>query len=249
MAIFRKTSNFAGRLGATALLSGLMLSCSSLNPFGWAQSAVTIAELSQPTAERRVVEIQGKVINVAPFLTGGAYQIQDDTGTIWVRGNGPLPQKGAVVTLKGELTSEAIFIGAEKLAESYLLEIDPPRAGQARLQTTEDREQITEGAGEISTSAPAVVPSPVQTPAPAASPSPKPQAPLVNPNVNPNVAAPKPSPTPNPQPSTPTAQPIAVDPPPSVPVSPPPAAPIPSKPKPSLNVDDEFLPHKQLDKP
>ncbi|MFN5513688.1 MAG: hypothetical protein ACK5CA_02780, partial [Cyanobacteriota bacterium] len=175
MFVLNQGSSLAGRLGLAAVLSGLMLSC-AFNPFGWAQSAVTIAELSQPTAERRVVEIQGKVINVAPFLTGGAYQIQDDTGTIWVRGAGPLPQKGAMVTLKGELTSEAIFIGAEKLAESYLLEIDPARAGQDRLQRAEDRGQTTEGTEEISTSTPAVAPSPVQTPAPEVSPSPKPQA-------------------------------------------------------------------------
>lgn len=107
-------------------LSGWMVSCSPLNPMGWAQDYLDIAKLNE-ISNQRTVNLQGIVVNVAPFLEGGAYQIQDKTGKVWIKTDGELPKKGAVVTVKGEVAYEAIFIGPEKLGESYVIEIGTPK--------------------------------------------------------------------------------------------------------------------------
>lgn len=106
------------RIGLPLIISGLILSCSPLNPLGWASPEQTkIGGLGQ-LKNQSVVEIEGIVINVAPFLDGGAYQIQDETGTVWVKSDRPLPTKGKTVKVRGELSYQAIFIGQEKLGES-----------------------------------------------------------------------------------------------------------------------------------
>lgn len=113
-------------------LSGLMVSCSPLEPFGWAQDYLDIAKLEE-VSNQRTVNVQGIVVNVAPFLEGGAYQIQDKTGRVWVKTDRQLPKKGTVLSIRGEVAFEAIFIGPEKLGESYLVEASSPKP-----QTMED---------------------------------------------------------------------------------------------------------------
>ncbi|MEB3226748.1 MAG: hypothetical protein VKJ27_00050 [Synechocystis sp.] len=115
-------------------LSGWMVSCSPLNPWGWAQDYLDIAKLNE-ISNQRTVNLQGIVVNVAPFLEGGAYQIQDKTGKVWVKTDGELPKKGTVVTIKGEVAYEAIFIGPEKLGESYIIEITAPQPQETAAST------------------------------------------------------------------------------------------------------------------
>ena len=105
------------------LISGLIISCSPLNPLGLASGEYTaIAELGK-IANQSNVTLKGIVVNIAPFLAGGAYQLQDATGTVWVRTDKPLPPKGSSLAVKGELKYEAIFVGKQQLGESYLLEL------------------------------------------------------------------------------------------------------------------------------
>ncbi|MBE9176189.1 hypothetical protein IQ225_14345 [Synechocystis salina LEGE 06155] len=106
-------------------LSGWMVSCSPLNPFGLAQEYLDIAKLEE-ISNQRTVNVQGIVVNVAPFLEGGAYQIQDKTGRVWVKTDRQLPRKGTVLSIRGEVAFEPIFIGPEKLGESYLVETTAP---------------------------------------------------------------------------------------------------------------------------
>jgi hypothetical protein len=164
-------------------LAGLILSCSPLHLWGLAQGTTTIGSISADAGDRRRVFIQGQVVNVAPFLVGGAYQIQDATGRIWVRSQGALPKKGASLSVQGEITAEAIFVGPEKLAESYIKEISQEL---------------------IATQAPPLPPAQSQ---------------------------PIPVETPPPQNIQPLAQ------------------PLPGKPSTPIDVNGEFLPHKQLAKP
>ncbi|WLT38366.1 hypothetical protein NON20_23480 [Synechocystis sp. B12] len=46
-----------------------MVSCSPINPFGMAQEYLDIAKLEE-ISNQRTVNIQGIVVNVAPFLEG-----------------------------------------------------------------------------------------------------------------------------------------------------------------------------------
>jgi len=174
---------FSQQIILGTVLAGLILSCSPLHLWGLAQGTTTIGSISADGGDRRRVFLQGQVVNVAPFLMGGAYQIQDATGRIWVRSQGALPKKGASISVQGEITAEAIFVGTEKLAESYIREISQ----------------------ELS-AAQAPTPSPLQS------------------------------------------QPIAVETPPPQNIQPL-AQPLPSKPSTPIDVNGEFLPHKQLAKP
>ncbi|WP_228025790.1 hypothetical protein [Synechocystis salina] len=122
-------------------LSGWMVSCSPLNPFGLAQEYLDIAKLEE-ISNQRTVNVQGIVVNVAPFLEGGAYQIQDKTGRVWVKTDRQLPRKGTVLSIRGEVAFEPIFIGPEKLGESYLVETTAPNP-QATASNDGDNSSAT----------------------------------------------------------------------------------------------------------
>ncbi len=223
------------------LISGLIISCSPLNPLGLASQEYTvIAELNK-VANRSLIQVQGIVVNVAPFLDGGAYQLQDATGSVWVKTDKPLPKKGVSLSVKGEIQYEGISVGQQQLSESYILEVSQEPQPSAITQT--------------SLSVPA---SPAPSPIPAASPIP-------SPSVTSEVSLPETSPTPVPSPSpsvTPTAspavsaQPLTVTPSEptqiAVPVGSPTTQPTTNQPKvqppAKLNLDDRFLPHKSLPK-
>jgi hypothetical protein len=88
------------------------------NPYG-----VQIGQLQQQEASK-VVYLKGKVGDRAPFLGSGAYQLQDDTGTVWVVTKGTLPAKGDIVSIKGEAKYETISIGEQQAQEFYILELE-----------------------------------------------------------------------------------------------------------------------------
>lgn len=262
------------------LISGLMISCSPLNPLGLASGEYTaIAELGQISNQSNVT-LKGIVVNVAPFLEGGAYQLQDATGTVWVRTEKPLPPKGSSLAVKGELQYEAIFVGTQQLGESYLLELS--QEPQTSLSSTDAPPTSTPPAQDV------VVPSdrpPVSKPAlllpiQAETPPPIPASPVLEvspPPTEPKDSVSSPPPktevqdTVSPPPAevevptpTPSSQPIEVSSP--SPSSPPknkpepnrvinPVVPASSKPTPTktkppdkINIDDQFLPHKRLQK-
>ena len=262
------------------LISGLMISCSPLNPLGLASGEYTaIAELGQISNQSNVT-LKGIVVNVAPFLEGGAYQLQDATGTVWVRTEKPLPPKGSSLAVKGELKYEAIFVGTQQLGESYLLELS--QEPQTSLSSTDAPPTSTPPAQDV------VVPRdrpPVSKPAlllpiQAETPPPIPASPVLEvspPPTEPKDSVSSPPPktevqdTVSPPPAevevptpTPSSQPIEVSSP--SPSSPPknkpepnrvinPVVPASSKPTPTktkppdkINIDDQFLPHKRLQK-
>lgn len=257
-----------------------MISCSPLNPLGLASGEYTaIAELGQISNQSNVT-LKGIVVNVAPFLEGGAYQLQDATGTVWVRTEKPLPPKGSSLAVKGELKYEAIFVGTQQLGESYLLELS--QEPQTSLSSTDAPPTSTPPAQDV------VVPRdrpPVSKPAlllpiQAETPPPIPASPVLEvspPPTEPKDSVSSPPPktevqdTVSPPPAevevptpTPSSQPIEVSSP--SPSSPPknkpepnrvinPVVPASSKPTPTktkppakINIDDQFLPHKRLQK-
>ena len=264
------------------LISGLMISCSPLNPLGLASGEYTaIAELGQISNQSNVT-LKGIVVNVAPFLEGGAYQLQDATGTVWVRTEKPLPPKGSSLAVKGELKYEAIFVGTQQLGESYLLELS--QEPQTSLSSTDAPPTSTPPAQDVvvprdrpPVSKPALL-LPIQAETPP--PTPIPASPVLEvspPPTEPKDSVSSPPPktevqdTVSPPPAevevptpTPSSQPIEVSSP--SPSSPPknkpepnrvinPVVPASSKPTPTktkppdkINIDDQFLPHKRLQK-
>ena len=250
------------------LISGLIISCSPLNPLGLASGEYTaIAELGKISNQSNIT-LKGIVVNVAPFLEGGAYQLQDATGTVWVRTDKPLPPKGSSLVVKGELQYEAIFVGKQQLGESYLLELS--QEPQSSLSSTDRPPVSTPPSKDVtlpSDRPPTVSKPPLLLPIQAETPpsTPIPESPTLETTPSP-VKEPVPTPpvqteTPTP---TPSSQPIQVpnpspsSPPPNKPeqnkvinpVVPSPRKTTPAKPNPpaKINVDDQFLPHKRLQK-
>jgi hypothetical protein len=236
------------RISLSLLLSGLILSCSPLNPFGLAfQEYVSINTLSQ-LSNQRVVYLKGIVVNLAPFLEGGAYQLQDATGAVWIKTDKPLPKKGTALTVKGELAYQAIFVGQDKLGESYVLEIEQqPETASVILPPTATNQTQTPGVqaqmlSPESAPSPGIELAPSPTPVPSASVLPSP--------------APFPSPTPSPSPSPSPSAPSVKIPVPNPGIKPSPKSSpqlsVQSTPNPSskvkFNPDERFLPHKELSK-
>jgi hypothetical protein len=253
-------------------LSGWMVSCSPLNPFSWAQTYLDIDKLNE-VANQRTVNLQGIVVNVAPFLEGGAYQIQDKTGKVWVKTNGALPKKGDVISVKGEVAYEAIFIGPEKLGESYVIEITTPQPNETATSTNTKKPNT---AATVT-----ATPTPDETPPPINATKPNPETPITETVVTETVetktttpgstaievveSAPETSPVESDVPASGAA--ALTQPPPATATKPSPAkaptlpvanpqaprpianstpTPTPSKSRP--NLDDQFLPHKRLAK-
>jgi hypothetical protein len=250
------------------LISSLIISCSPLNPLGLASGEYTaIAELGKISNQSKVT-LKGIVVNVAPFLEGGAYQLQDATGTVWVRTDKPLPAKGSSLAVKGELKYEAIFVGKQQLGESYLLELS--QEPQSSLSSTDKTPASTPPAKDAIPSSdrpstvskpPLLLPIQAETPPP----TPIPPSPTLQvtpsqekvPVATPPVQAETPTPTPSIQPIA-VPSPSPASPPKNKPeqnkvinpVVPTPSKTTPTKPKPpaKINVDDQFLPHKRLQK-
>ncbi len=130
-ALIMKVLNIRGvHGGILSLLVGGIVGCTPLNYLGLAQPSVTpIGELSsQPpretTSEEQLIYLEGKVVDRAPFVDSGSYQLQDETGTIWVLTNGELPQTGETVQITGKVTYQSIPIGNQDVGELYILEVE-----------------------------------------------------------------------------------------------------------------------------
>jgi hypothetical protein len=59
------------------------------------------------------VRLTGIVTQQAPFLDGGAYALQDQTGEIWVFTKDALPELQTEVTVEGTVRSEKLELGDE----------------------------------------------------------------------------------------------------------------------------------------
>ena len=133
-ALIMKVLNIRGFHGGIfSLLVGSLIGCTPMNYLGLAQPSITpIGELSsQPstvttvtTPEEAIIYLEGKVVDSAPFMGSGSYQLQDETGTVWVLTNGTLPQTGETVQITGKVTYQSIPIGGQDMGELYILEVE-----------------------------------------------------------------------------------------------------------------------------
>jgi uncharacterized protein YdeI (BOF family) len=70
----------------------------------------------------RVVYVQGNVLRQVPLVQKQAYEIQDQTGSIWIVTQKRAPQSGAAVLVKGKVRYQQIPIGSQDLGEIYIEE-------------------------------------------------------------------------------------------------------------------------------
>ena len=74
--------------------------------------------------KNRSIYIKGKVIKIAPLLGNNAYQVQDDTGKIWVVTTKKLPVVGQEIYLKCNIKSQSLSSPNHNLDELYLVELE-----------------------------------------------------------------------------------------------------------------------------
>jgi hypothetical protein len=70
----------------------------------------------------QTLAVEGTVTQAAPLGGGGVYQVQDATGTAWIRTEDELPQIGTVVRVQGQLQYQSILVGGRDRGEHYLQE-------------------------------------------------------------------------------------------------------------------------------
>lgn len=70
-------------------------------------NTVSVNRLKQ-VPQGAMVQLRGKVIHQAPLVGSTAYELQDDTGTVWVVSRSPLPALGTEVTIKAAVRYQQI---------------------------------------------------------------------------------------------------------------------------------------------
>ncbi len=130
-AVIMKVLSIRGVHGAIfSFLVGGLIGCTPVNYLGLAQPSITpIGELSpqsstESTAEENIIYLEGKVVDSAPFMESGSYQLQDQTGTVWVLTDGPLPETGDRIQITGKVTYQSIPIEGQDVGELYILEVE-----------------------------------------------------------------------------------------------------------------------------
>lgn len=110
------------------LLSGLF-SCANManSRLTLDFNANSIADIQQKPELEAKVYLKGKVESRAPFLGTGAYQLEDNTGRIWVLTKQTVPQVGEQMLIRGLVRYKGITLkelAGKDLGEVYIEEIE-----------------------------------------------------------------------------------------------------------------------------
>lgn len=123
--------NWGLRAGLVALVGIGCGSCDRLAQTGIPVPALPfplfvsrVENLQNPASAGRTVYLRGQVGDRVPLLTGEVYQLQDETGTIWVVSNDTMLQQGEEVLIRGTVRYENIPLAGQEFGEAYIEEQD-----------------------------------------------------------------------------------------------------------------------------
>ncbi|MBD1859014.1 MULTISPECIES: hypothetical protein [Leptolyngbya] len=69
----------------------------------------------------RVVQVQGQIKAQAPLMGGQrAYEVQDETGSVWVVSDRTVPATGSRVSVQGRVKFQKIEIGGKDQSSVYI---------------------------------------------------------------------------------------------------------------------------------
>ncbi len=68
--------------------------------------------------------LKGTIGKRAPLLQGSVYELQDPSGSIWVRVQGTIPQSGAEVTIKGTTRYQVIDQNGQSQKSLFIDQVD-----------------------------------------------------------------------------------------------------------------------------
>lgn len=71
----------------------------------------------------KTINLAGKVTRIAPFVSNAAYQLEDDTGKIWVVTEQNLPQLGQQINIKGKIEYQSLPFEEQELGDFYIVEL------------------------------------------------------------------------------------------------------------------------------
>ncbi len=79
-------------------------------------------ETKKETKKPKNVRINGKIINIIPLVGSFAYQVEDNTGKIWVMTEDNPPEIDQEIIINGILTYEDITVEDKSFGEFYVVE-------------------------------------------------------------------------------------------------------------------------------
>lgn len=109
-----------------------LVSCgSSVNPgtLSPAEQILSVLDLGGVTKVKDIeqksphfsVHVKGKITAIAPFASGlRAFEVQDETGRIWIVTKEKVPSKGSAVVVKGTVRHKKISIAGQDQSTVYL---------------------------------------------------------------------------------------------------------------------------------
>ena len=95
----------------------------SLVSLGREELAITSISKLPKKKSGRIIYVRGRVTKRSPFLGSAAYQVQDDTGSLWVFTSKSLPPQGDEVFIKGQVQHESLPLEQQELGGFYLVEL------------------------------------------------------------------------------------------------------------------------------
>lgn len=101
-------------IGLLAILLGSLIGCKP--------SLISIDEVFQKKAGKTVY-LTGKVTHLAPFIDLAAYQIEDETGNIWVVTSETPPKIDTMITIKGKVEYQSLPFNQQELGGFYLVQL------------------------------------------------------------------------------------------------------------------------------
>ena len=94
----------------------------SVNPFN-SKSPIRVDAIANQK-KHKPIYITGTVTKIAPLLGNNAYQVQDNTGKIWVVTTEKLPSVGQNILIKCNIQSQNLSLTNQELDELYLVELE-----------------------------------------------------------------------------------------------------------------------------
>jgi hypothetical protein len=89
----------------------LALAASALLLAGCASTKIGRINADPSRYRNRTVRVSGTVVNSVGLLGTGGYQVEDDTGRIYVVSRSGVPSRGSHVTVTGTVTAGAEVLG------------------------------------------------------------------------------------------------------------------------------------------
>jgi hypothetical protein len=118
------TTFFYVRLSRLSIILFLVLNISGCDRLPLAQNFLPtqIGSLETPKSIDSNVYLKGKVSDRSPFLQGGAYQLDDRTGKIWIMTANNLPSLGTEIAIEGKVYYQSIPIENREWGELYIIQ-------------------------------------------------------------------------------------------------------------------------------